>query len=343
MSESKLRRTTGRLKYKVLDCWPYKFKEKKASKLRIQLRTMVSKLPQLPPVANQQVEVHMFCGKAQLDMGIWASWSVLRFLQNAVLYVHSDGTMNQEDVVEWRSIIPDLVFVSKEAADNRVSTEIAPKFPALYTWRCNYWSGSQVVDVHLFGKSDRLIIMDSDVLCFRDPIELRKALSSGEFVCRWNKDVRSCYSADIELLNQVTGLFLPEAFNCGFSLITRLREKEFIHLEKMLGLIKTDGRIDLEHYWSGQTYYAMCAAIFPESHALSNGYDVTLGCTSDDTVVRHYVGIPRVRPRYFTEGIPRLLYQLKIKPRSILGLNQRHAKAKLPPSRSFYRQSENQP
>jgi len=307
--KSKIRQSVGMLKYKVLDCWPYKFKEIRAAKLREQLRQRAIKLPQVATVTHPKVEIHMLCGEKQLDMGIWASWSLLRFFNNAVLYVHSDGTL-EEDVGAWREVVPGMVLVSKAESNERAATEISSRYPLLYKWRCRDWCGPQVVDSHLFGESDRLIVMDADVLCFRKPVELRDSLSLEKRVYRWNRDVRSCYSASIDVLNSITGLKLPDAFNAGFQLTPRFGSEEFEHLERMIGLLQDDGRVDINHLWSSQTYCAMCAARWPDSQALPDSYAVTFGWTPDDAVVRHYVGVPRVRPRYFVEGIPKLLRDL---------------------------------
>jgi hypothetical protein len=293
------------LKFKALDCWPYKFKQAKAKRLREQFCPKAFELPPIPPTAFPKVEIHMLCGKAYLDMGIWASWSILRFLKNALLYVHSDGTL--EDIAAWRKVVPEMVLVSKDEGNEKAANEISSRFPLLYRWRCHDWCGPHVVDMHLFGESDKLIVMDVDVLCFREPVELQDSLALDEPVYRWNRDVRSCYSADIGVLNSITGLKLPEALNAGFQLTPRFTSTEFEHLEQIVRLLQADGRIDTNHLWSSQTYCAMCAARCPGARALPDSYAVTLGWTSDDAIIRHYVGIPRVRPRYFTEGLPRLL------------------------------------
>lgn len=301
------------LKYKVLECWPYKFKERRAAKLREQFRPMAFQLPQIPAPRCPEVEIHMLCGKAYLDMGIWASWSILRFLENAMLYVHSDGTLEDEDIAAWRKVVPGTVLVSRMESNERAATEISSRYPLLYQWWCEYFLGTHVVDMHLFGKSNRLIVMDVDVLCFRRPVELEDSLALDEPVCRWDRDVRSCYSADsadTDILNSITGLRIPESFNSGFQLTPRFNREEFEHLEGMIGLLRADGRVDTNHLWSSQLYCAMCAAIRLDSHAFPDSYNITLGKTRDNAVIRHYVGVPRVRPRYFTEGIPKILRDL---------------------------------
>jgi hypothetical protein len=257
-----------------------------------------------------EVEIHMLCGRKQLDMGIWSSWSILRFLKNTVLYVHSDGTLKDEDAHLWRKIIPSTTLISKEEANARVESKISKRWPLLYEWRCSYRAGAQVVDVHLFGETDRLIVMDSDILCFRDPLDLRHWATATKPAFRWHKDVRTCYLADIKVLNEITGLSLPEAFTAGFCLIPRYDEKYFNHLENVIKLLKANGKVDIHRWWSPQTLGATCAALDPQAGPLPPSYDIKLGRTSDDMVVRHYVGIPCVRWRYFAEGIPKILRDL---------------------------------
>jgi len=308
MPKSRLRHFAGRAKFRVLDCWPYKLKELRAAKLREQFRPKAFELPPIPPTTFPKVEIHMLCGKDYLDMGIWASWSILHFLENALLYVHSDGTL--EDIAAWQKVVPEMVLVSKDESNEKASKEISSRFPLLYRWRCHDWCGPHVVDMHLFGKSNKLIVMDVDVLCFRKPVALQDSLALDGPVYRWNRDVRSCYSADIGVLNSITSLKLPEALNAGFQLTPRFASTEFEHLEQMIRLLQADGRIDTNHLWSSQTYCAMCAARCPRAKPLPENYAVVLGQTSEDTVLRHYVGVPAIRPRYFTEGIPKLLRDL---------------------------------
>lgn len=306
MSKTTLRRALGRLKFKALDCWPYFLAERRAARIRGSWKSRVDKLPPLPADGPFDVEVHMLCGRNHLDMGILASWSLLRFLPGASLHVFSDGTLDEAAFAVWRKIIPNAVLIPQEEGVARVTAAIANRYPRLHDWWSRDWCGTHVVGMHLFGRSDKLIVMDADVLCFQRPDELLTDLATPGPVHRWNRDVRPSYSAGPALLKSITGLELPDALNAGFQLTSRYGGREFGHLEKMLELIARDGRVDPNHLWSSQTYCALCAAISPNAKAWPDSYAVTLGATTDETVVRHYVGIPRVRPRFFTEGLPRL-------------------------------------
>jgi hypothetical protein len=82
--------------------------------------------------------------------------------------------------------------------------------------------------------------------------------------------------------------------------------EDFLTLDQHLKEIKANPMIDLNHFWSEQTYYALMAARFPKSRAFSEVYSNSVGTTTGRQIVRHYVGIPKVRFRYFTEGLPRI-------------------------------------
>lgn len=307
MSPTPLRRTLGRLKFKAFDCWPYLFAERRAAIIRRAWRPRAGDLPPLPSAGPFAVDVHMPCGRAHLDMGILASWSLLRFLPGATLQVFSDGTLDEADFAVWRKVVPSATLVSRPEVVARLSQTIGTRYPRLHDWCRRASCDPHVVGAHLFGRSDKIISMAADVLCFQRPEALLADLAARGPIHRWSRDARASYSAGPAMLKSITGLELPDALNAGFQLTSRHTGREFGHLEKMLGLIEDDGRVDPHHALSAQTFCAFCAAISPNAKAWPDPYAVTLGPTSDQTVVRRYVGIPRVRPRFFTEGLPRLV------------------------------------
>ncbi len=71
----------------------------------------------------------------------------------------------------------------------------------------------------------------------------------------------------------------------------------------MVHLLEKDGCVNINHFWSAQTYYAIVAASIDGSKALPDSYKVNLCDVNESTIARHYVGIPRVRPQFFLEGI----------------------------------------
>ena len=308
--KSSLRKRLGRIKCIVVDQWPYRGRVKAMPIQREKLRPLVECLPPLQSADEVRYEIHMLCCKRDLDMGIWASWSMMRFL--AELFVHSDGTLADADTNDWRRIVGRVTLIHREQADNASRELLLPNAPTVHRWREIHWASPQLIDVHCFGKAPQILVMDSDVLTFMPPDEVIEALQSNNSRFGWSSDLLDAYSASPGLLREITGVTVPAGLCAGFLVTPRLNIEDYIRLEAVLQQIEADPRVELNHFWSCQTYYALLAGKVDGSVPFSRNYSNTAGRTSPDQVLRHYVGIPRVRYRYFREGVPRLLSQAGI-------------------------------
>jgi hypothetical protein len=148
--------------------------------------------------------------------------------------------------------------------------------------------------------------MDSDVIAFSRPGEVLDALRAVPGRFAWSKDLCDAYSLETAIIEKITGLEIPRRLCAGFLVTPRLGAPDFQFLDEMMGRLIENGNIEMSHPWSCQTYYAVIASRYPGSGCFSEHYSNTVGPTSGSAVVRHYVGIPKVRYRYFTEGIPRI-------------------------------------
>ena len=258
----------------------------------------------------------MYCGQAQLDMGIWASWSLMRFYQHSRLYVHSDGTLSPDVFAQWQKIVPDSVLITHSEADDKFTSELGQTFPTLAKWRSSFLYAQKVIDFHLFGHAASLVGMDSDILFFRQPREIEDDLREDRQSFRWGRDLGDHYSVHRRFLESVTGLPVPEALNSGFLLSRRFTVQDFAFLDRTLKALES-ASVDIFHWAMEQTLFAAIAARFEAAGPLPSCYDVTLGRTGPDVVTRHYVGVWSVRPRFFMEGVPRLLRELPDGPRPV--------------------------
>ncbi|MES2660450.1 MAG: hypothetical protein V4689_17630 [Verrucomicrobiota bacterium] len=302
-----LRKKLGAIKCVVLDEWPYRGKMKAIPAVREEYRPLLAGLPPLPPFRENRFELHMLCGHRDTDMGIWASWSIMRFLDGrARLYVHSDGTLTDDDADRWRKIIGEVVVIDRKESDATVEKALGAATTHLYPWRCSNWASAQLVDIHFFGDAPTMLILDSDVLTFSKPQEVIDALSASPPRFAWCKDLRDAYSATPEVLHEITGARVPARLCAGFLVCPRLGIEDFVKLDEQMRKIDNDPRVDVGHFWSCQTYYALVASRFPGSARFSDSYSNTDCKTSSQQVLRHYVGIPKVRFRYFTEGLEKI-------------------------------------
>jgi hypothetical protein len=240
-------------------------------------------------------------------MGVVASWSLMRFLPGAVLFVHSDGTLHDEDIEAWRRVVEPLEFVPKDTADLAVTRTLRDAYPNLHEWRKKNWAAYQLTDYALFGSSNTVISCDTDVLFLSAPDYLIRHLDDP--FMHWNQDVRSCYAADVAVLRSVTGLAIPERLNCGLAVMPRVTAADLSTCETAIQRLKSLPDFDLNHPYSSQTYVAFVAATQPGSGPLPADYAVYRGRTRPTSIARHYVGVPSIRSRYFLEGWPALFQQ----------------------------------
>ncbi|MDG2169327.1 MAG: hypothetical protein P8L44_15525, partial [Opitutales bacterium] len=306
-----LRKELGRLKYLLLEDLPYRKIAARVPKMREALWSDVPKLTPLPEPRVHEIELHMYCGHRDAVMGIFASWSLLRFLEGkGMLYVHSDGSLTEGDIQRWSAVIPGLVAVSKEEADQRVAKVLKDSFKYLYEWRCTHGMSVQLIDAHLFGNSPKIISFDSDVLAFDNPEAFISSVLSNVNDYTWCKDVMDAYSAPRQLIKELFGVEMPMRFNGGCLATPRLDIDTFTEVDEIIGIMKQDGRIDTNHYWSTQTYYAILAARHGTINMMPSNYDTHKGRTRQNSTIRHYVGSDQIRFRFFTEGVPCLLQQI---------------------------------
>jgi hypothetical protein len=249
----------------------------------------------------------MLCGERDIDMGILASWSLFRFLDGGGnLIVHSDGTLKDDHERRWRGVIGSVDFISRMESDQAVRDSISTT-KELYPWRMSNWASAQLVDAHLFGSTRSIMVMDSDVLVFKKPQAVLDAMVAVEPRFGWCADLRNAYPDEIGIIGAITGVNIAPRLCAGFMVTPRLSKEEFAKLDGYMTRLRTDGRIDLNHFWSCQCYYALLAAGYPGSNVFSAEYRNTMGATDSNQILRHYVGIPSVRYRYFTEGLPLVL------------------------------------
>jgi hypothetical protein len=71
----------------------------------------------------------MMCGTNHVNIGIWASWSLLRFLPEASLILHSDGSLKDEYLESYRRVIPNLTLIAKKESDLRARQVLKDNFP----------------------------------------------------------------------------------------------------------------------------------------------------------------------------------------------------------------------
>lgn len=274
------------------------------------IRTATENLPELPRSHNVTHEIHMTSGEGQALMGIWSSFSLMRFFDDARLVLHADASLTDETLAQWSRIIPDMRIVRHDETE-QMSRDMLASFPNVLNWCQKYHFGSKLGSVQATASTFRLTDADTDTLTLNDPLIARNCIKSSDWLLAWNLDLRYSYAYPEQTLRNILGDLLgtlPDRLNGGFLVCFKFTDREWQLLDKVLHRLEQSAETDPLRYWMHQTLLAIVASnLGAAARPLPAPYDIHDGVTREGQVVRHYVGAPGIRPRFFTEGIPQLI------------------------------------
>ncbi|NJL19688.1 MAG: hypothetical protein HC895_00870 [Leptolyngbyaceae cyanobacterium SM1_3_5] len=257
------------------------------------------------PIAHttdRACEIHVFtCAKDWLNL-VWTLKTFYHYSKRQyALCIHDDGTLTESDRATLQHHFPNARIIDRPSADARVFAELA-NYPCCLEFRKTNPLSPKVFDFASYLESDRMLLLDSDILFFAEPIELLKRIEDPNYhLNSVNGDTSSAYTVNAETVRQQCGFELIDRFNSGLGLIHKA-SLNLDWIEEFLGLPDAIG-----HFWRiEQTLYALCSSRFG-TELLPPEYSVHLEGGIDSAPCRHYVG--KIRHLMYSEGIRTLLQQ----------------------------------
>ncbi len=257
------------------------------------------------PIANttsSACEIHVFTSSKDWMNLVWALKSFYwASEQDFSLCIHDDGTLEIEHKEILRQHFPQARVIERQDADKRVLNELKD-YPRCFEFRKTNQLSPKVFDFASYLESDRMLLIDSDVLFFAKPSALLERIDSSSYHLNTvNGDTASAYTVDPTVVKERSGFEMVERFNSGLGLIHK-KSMNLDWFEEFLGLPDIIG-----HFWRiEQTLYALCSSRFG-AELLPPAYDVHLEGTISGAPSRHYIGA--VRHLMYGEGMNRLVKQ----------------------------------
>lgn len=146
--------------------------EKKFGRLAFQFLT--NPIYSTKPIScarSAECDIYSMVGRSDLQAYFLAIKSILRFTQDFSVTILDDGTLTQKDHAQLRSHIPNHRLITLDMADARASQELGES-SFLYAQRRVYLSWRRLIDMQNFRRSQKIINLDTDVLCINEPIAL---------------------------------------------------------------------------------------------------------------------------------------------------------------------------
>jgi len=247
-------------------------------------------------ISDEACEVHVLTsGKDWLNL-LWSLKTFYHYAQVKYrLCIHEDGSLSTTALETLETHFPDARILSRERMDS-VTASALKTLPRSLAFRQTNNLSLKVFDVVLSAESDRILLLDSDLLFFERPeflIEQASSLSLDR--CWFNADIESAYNVEPDDALRESGIRLVPRLNTGLALFRRdvLRLdwfEEFLTLPGILG-----------HFWRIEQTLLALAGSRAGASVLPPEYDVRLGRGGPFGPVRHYVG--EIRHLMYGEGM----------------------------------------
>lgn len=265
------------------------------------IRSRILRTPPVTGTIDKICEIHLLTsGQDWLNL-IWTLKSFYRVAKKRyALCIHEDGSLTPEQIEILAKHFPDARVITKSTADADVLPSLAP-FPRSLEFRKTNHLAPKVFDFPFYLQSDRMLLLDSDVLFFREPTKLLRAIEDpGYGLNTVNRDIASAYTVDPAEVKRRMGINFIERFNTGLGLI----HKESLRLDWIEEFLGLPGILE-GHFWRiEQTLYALCSSRFG-AELLPETYDIRLSEGINNSSCRHYVGA--IRHLFYGEGIRHLV------------------------------------
>ena len=256
-----------------------------------------------PPVHNttdKRCEIHVLTSSQDWLNLIWTLKSFYAAAgRHYTLCIHEDGSLARDEMQTLRTHFPDARIISKSEADVQVLPSLE-SFPRCLEFRKTNHLSPKVFDFPHYLESERMLILDSDVLFFKEPTGLLRRIEDDDYRLNVaNRDIANAYTVDPKVVKTQTGIDLIERFNAGLGLI----HKDSLRLDWIEEFLGLPG-ISAGHFWrTEQTLSALSSSRFGVE-LLPAEYDVRLEPGISGLLCRHYVG--PVRHLFYSEGIRHL-------------------------------------
>lgn len=248
-------------------------------------------------------ELHILCWFGDYVSCIWALKSYLRHSDASChLYIHLQGhaTSRMRDALQRH--FPHARVIPQSEADAHVIAALRNAgYSQLQRLRAECSVMMKLVDVALYGRTDRLLVLDSDVLFFRRPDVLLSGLLQEDCGPLMAHDVDSCYVLSPEQAREL-GVDLAPRLNSGIVAIRR----------STLDLAVCESwcrhpAFAVRSGWAEQTLYALLASRTGRPSTLPPAYAISMERDPEpaNLVARHYSGPSR--PFLTTQGMEWLI------------------------------------
>ncbi len=239
--------------------------------------------------SNGDFEIHILTSKKDFLNAVWCLKTFYYYSRTRPqLVIHEDGTLDASDIKSGFKHFPNCGIIRRSDADRDLQHFLAGfKYSRKNRLRKDFYCAIKLFDVFYYAQAERLLLLDSDILFFRNPTEIIENIQADKPF--FNSDYQDAYSKPPRVLGKILGIEITPKINAGLMF---LRKEHYVsnldvieyYFEKMEEIA---GDIDINRH--EQTLHAIllskCGAV-----RLSQNYQISRRhAISDKTVSHHFV------------------------------------------------------
>lgn len=253
--------------------------------------------------AENRAEIHLLTSHKDW---LFAAWMLASFFHQTKrrwpVVLHEDGTCEPEHLAALARLFPDARIIRRREADAAMEARLA-SYPECLAYRRQHALAMKLFDVPAYAQTRRVLLLDSDVLFYREPREILDWLDADNDETWFNSDFQHSLNIKPEEARAKWGIKLWPLVNSGLVLLNpAVLDLDFCEQCLGEGTIRTSGW----EWCIEQTLFGLCASRAARGGLLpTDRYEVSYGAQAAPGIVaRHYVG--HVRQQFYSEGIRRL-------------------------------------
>lgn len=248
--------------------------------------------------------VHTLVGERDILNALWALKTFYHFSGlRPKLFVHGDGSLSEGSIELLSTHFKNSTVIKRLDADSQMPSFLQGyKHLSDFRAKRNFHCVLKLLDILRFSSSENILVLDSDVLFFNSPEQIKTSINRGQPF--YNRDYKCSYVKGAKSFASEQKIKLKTQVNAGLMFLN----KQF-YLEQ-LGFMDTFFRKIVAYPAPSninvyeQTLHAILMSKC-DATSLDARYQISKRGIDDSTVTHHFVN-DGSRNRFYTDGLKRL-------------------------------------
>ena len=254
-------------------------------------------------IKNYNLSVHILSCHSDLVMLCWSLFSFYQsFLVVGQLYIHSDGSLTENDQTLLKRIFPQVIIIKPQAVEKYL--EKLDGFPEIRKYRFDksqFFLMKKLIDPYLVSSTEQRLVIDSDLLWFKQPQEIEAEIaknSEHSLMMTNNTETPVFFKDSLKISDSLA------RYNSG---VVLYNYKNF-NLQKLENyLVRFDPANKRNNQFIEQAGYATC---LENLKALSKLHYNIADEYNHEMIMKHYTSPKRVL--FYAEGLGILKNKIKL-------------------------------